>query len=107
MGSRTPDSGSRRGAESCQHYGVIPAYAGTHIPETVVMGPRFRGDDRIRIGWLRLYDTDRAYYRGLGFRWRRRHPGGSETLLGAGRLWRLRHYRADGAEHQGRDRDPR
>ena len=24
---------------------VVPAQAGTHIPETVVMGPRFRGDD--------------------------------------------------------------
>src|SRR5262245_1064090 len=24
---------------------VVPAKAGTHIPETVVMGPRFRGDD--------------------------------------------------------------
>jgi hypothetical protein len=26
---------------------VVPAHAGTHIPEAVVMGPRFRGDDRI------------------------------------------------------------
>jgi hypothetical protein len=25
---------------------VVPAHAGTHIPEAVVMGPRFRGDDR-------------------------------------------------------------
>src|SRR5262249_56003346 len=25
---------------------VVPAKAGTHIPETVVMGPRVRGDDR-------------------------------------------------------------
>ncbi len=25
---------------------VVPAKAGTHIPESVVMGPRFRGDDR-------------------------------------------------------------
>src|SRR5262245_11079716 len=25
--------------------GVVPAQAGTHIPETVVMGPRLRGDD--------------------------------------------------------------
>jgi len=24
---------------------VVPAQAGTHIPEAVVMGPRFRGDD--------------------------------------------------------------
>jgi hypothetical protein len=24
---------------------VVPANAGTHIPEAVVMGPRFRGDD--------------------------------------------------------------
>jgi hypothetical protein len=24
---------------------VVPAHAGTHIPEAVVMGPRFRGDD--------------------------------------------------------------
>ena len=27
------------------HPAVVPAKAGTHIPETVVMGPRFRGDD--------------------------------------------------------------
>src|SRR5262245_4221521 len=27
---------------------VVPAKAGTHIPEAVVMGPRFRGDDRMR-----------------------------------------------------------
>jgi hypothetical protein len=26
---------------------VVPAQAGTHIPEAVVMGPRFRGDDSI------------------------------------------------------------
>jgi hypothetical protein len=26
---------------------VVPAKAGTHIPEAVVMGPRFRGDDSI------------------------------------------------------------
>ena len=26
---------------------VVPAKAGTHIPEPVVMGPRFRGDDSI------------------------------------------------------------
>jgi hypothetical protein len=26
---------------------VVPAHAGTHIPEAVVMGPRFRGDDSI------------------------------------------------------------
>jgi len=25
---------------------VVPAKAGTHIPEPVVMGPRLRGDDR-------------------------------------------------------------
>src|SRR6266511_482853 len=25
---------------------VVPTHAGTHIPEAVVMGPRFRGDDR-------------------------------------------------------------
>jgi hypothetical protein len=24
---------------------VVPAQAGTHIPEAVVMGPRVRGDD--------------------------------------------------------------
>jgi hypothetical protein len=24
---------------------VVPAQAGTHIPEPVVMGPRLRGDD--------------------------------------------------------------
>jgi hypothetical protein len=24
---------------------VVPAKGGTHIPEAVVMGPRFRGDD--------------------------------------------------------------
>jgi hypothetical protein len=24
---------------------VVPAKAGTHIPEAVVMGPRFRGDE--------------------------------------------------------------
>jgi hypothetical protein len=24
---------------------VVPAKAGTHIPEAVVMGPRLRGDD--------------------------------------------------------------
>jgi hypothetical protein len=26
---------------------VVPAKAGTYIPEAVVMGPRFRGDDSI------------------------------------------------------------
>jgi hypothetical protein len=42
---------------------VVPAHSasktrvnalmlGTHSPETVVMDPRFRGDDRIRIGGL-------------------------------------------------------
>jgi hypothetical protein len=25
---------------------VVSAQAGTHIPETVVMGPHFRGDDK-------------------------------------------------------------
>jgi hypothetical protein len=33
---------------------VVPAKAGTHIPEAVVMGPRFRGDDTI---WI---DSDSA-----------------------------------------------
>jgi hypothetical protein len=28
-------------------YAVVPAKAGTHIPEPVVMGPRFRGDDSV------------------------------------------------------------
>jgi hypothetical protein len=28
-----------------QKSAVVPAQAGTHIPEVVVMGPRFRGDD--------------------------------------------------------------
>jgi hypothetical protein len=28
---------------------VVPAQAATHIPETVVMGPRLRGDDNS--GW--------------------------------------------------------
>jgi hypothetical protein len=26
---------------------VVPANGGTHIPEPVVMGPRFRGDDSV------------------------------------------------------------
>jgi hypothetical protein len=26
---------------------VVPAKAGTHIPEAAVMGPRFRGDDGV------------------------------------------------------------
>src|ERR1700756_4710586 len=32
----------------CSHT-VVPAQAGTHIPETVVMGPRLRGDDRLKL----------------------------------------------------------
>jgi hypothetical protein len=28
-----------------QFLSVVPAQAGTHIPESVVMDPRFRGDD--------------------------------------------------------------
>jgi len=26
---------------------VVPAKAGTHVPEAVVMGPRLRGDDSV------------------------------------------------------------
>jgi hypothetical protein len=26
---------------------VVPAHAGTHIPETVIMGRRLRGDDSL------------------------------------------------------------
>ena len=29
---------------------VVPAQAGTHIPEAVVMGPGFRGDDSLMNG---------------------------------------------------------
>ena len=29
----------------CPNHVVVPVQAGTHIPEPVVMGPRFRGDD--------------------------------------------------------------
>jgi hypothetical protein len=32
-------------ARSFSNDGVVPAQAGTHIPEPVVMGSRFRGDD--------------------------------------------------------------
>jgi hypothetical protein len=41
MASRRDNLGSR----SPQYGFVISAQAGIHIPETVVMGPRFRGDD--------------------------------------------------------------
>ena len=51
--------------------------------------------------------ADRRHHRGIGFRRRRGHPGRSENLRRARRLWRLRHHRADRAEHQGRHRHPR
>jgi Na+(H+)/acetate symporter ActP len=34
-----------RAASAEPHPAVVPAHAGTRIPEPVVMGPRFRGDD--------------------------------------------------------------
>ena len=55
----------------------------------------------------RAMTADRRHHRGLGFRRRRRHPGRPEDLLGARRLWRVGHHRADRAEHQGRHRHPR
>ena len=45
-------------------------------------------------------DRDRRHHRGLGLRRRRRHPGRPEDVLGARRLWRVGHHRADRAEHQ-------
>ncbi len=38
-------SGMKRLDAKIDATAVVPAQAGTHIPETEVMGPRFRGDD--------------------------------------------------------------
>ena len=43
--------------------------------------------------------ADRAHHRGLRLERRRRHPGGSQDVLGARRLWRLGDHRAHRAEH--------
>ena len=53
------------------------------------------------------HDRHRAHHRRLGFERRRRHPGGPEDLRRARRLWRVRHHRADRAEHARRRRHPR
>src|SRR5262249_48165001 len=39
----------RRSDSAATDTAVVPAQAGTHIPELVVMGPRFRGDDTVRL----------------------------------------------------------
>jgi hypothetical protein len=44
MGRAGEGERHRRGLKRTTH-DVVPAQAGTHIPEAAIMGPRLRGDD--------------------------------------------------------------
>src|SRR5262249_12742450 len=50
----------KRIADSLDHLAVVPAKAGTHIPEPVVMGPRLRGDDSNKFAAKMARDSERA-----------------------------------------------
>src|SRR5216684_769403 len=55
--SRMPYSGIAREV-STRLKRVVPANAGTHIPEPVVMGPRLRGDDNQEFSAVRTCDRE-------------------------------------------------